>query len=80
MCRAMDERVVVAQGRALSTNVTEQHHEAGQDGGGSREADQGLEEQWHGATLDGQALNQGRITAGPKAKVDARSCQACVSG
>ena len=49
MCQAMDER--------LSTNMTEQHHQAGQKAGGRGEADQGLEEQRHGASPNGYAVN-----------------------
>ena len=49
MCQAMNERVVIA-GRAASPNVAEQHHQAGQEAGRGREADQGFEEQRHRIT------------------------------
>lgn len=38
-----------------STGVADDHHDPGQGAGGSHEADQGLEEQRHGATPKCQA-------------------------
>ena len=52
MCRAMDER--------LSPNMTEQHHQAGQEAGGGREADQGVEEQRHRVTPTEQGPDRNR--------------------
>ena len=36
-----------ARGRGLSTDVADEHHQAGQEAGGHSEADQGLEKEGH---------------------------------
>jgi hypothetical protein len=45
------------QARSLSTDVADEHHHAGQDAGRGNEADQGLEEEGHGASPKDRALN-----------------------
>ena len=43
---------------SLSTDVADEHHQAGQDAGRGSEADQGLDEQGHDASPKDQALNK----------------------
>ena len=66
--------------RVLSADVTEQHHERGQNAGGGCEADQRLEEQRHGATPNEQASNKDSTQLVLRPSLMLVLCQRCVSG